>query len=178
MIWTKTEIPAVRFTVGVTLIFSSHRLTDINFIASENRFLRLILWKFMLHIRMFRLKTFPLPQVSSSKSRPDVNIDIVNFYNHPFILEIGFGKSSRWQLTHCLHRVDGFAGGLARVCPCVVFYSRTPLMISSLLLQQCSTCLARLTGKFCEIWDKWLYNCFFFSQVLLWGFVQNSTKHP
>ena len=53
-----------------------------------------------------------------------------------------------------------FAGRPTLAFPCDGFHSKTSLMGSSLLLQQCPACLVCLTRMVCVIWGRWLYSCF------------------
>ena len=54
-----------------------------------------------------------------------------------------------------------FARRTTLACPCDGFHRRTSLMSSSLLLQQCSACLVRLTRMVWEMVGRWPYSCFF-----------------
>ena len=53
------------------------------------------------------------------------------------------------------------AGRPAFARPCERVHRRTSLMSSSLLLQQCSTCLVRLTLIVFEMGGRWPYSCCF-----------------
>ena len=84
--------------------------------------------------------------------------------------------NSRAPSHICRELMCVFASSLILVCPCVVVHRSTLFMSLSLLLQKCPICLVHLTWMFCEMGDKWPYNCYFICTLL--GFVKNIMHHP
>ena len=58
-------------------------------------------------------------------------------------------------------RMYTLTGRPTQVRPCLGVHNTASLMSSSLLHQQCSACLVRLTWMVCEMRGKWLYSCCF-----------------
>ena len=80
---------------------------------------------------------------------------------YPSLLFIILGRSSmQYHVSAQSWSMYVFAGQPTLACPCAGFHRRTSLMISSLLLQQCPTCLVRLTRMVWVICGRWPYSCF------------------
>ena len=93
---------------------------------------------------------------------------------HSSLSFIALGRSSGqhpvsshscWMYVH--------AGRPAFARPCVGVHKSTSLMSSSLLLQQCSACLVRLTWIVFVIGGRWPYSC----GVLPPGLIQDCSQH-
>ena len=81
---------------------------------------------------------------------------------HTSLLSITSGRSSRLHpvsAQSCFMQV--LAGCPAFALPCEGVHQSTSLMSSSLLLQQCSICLVRLTWIFFVMGGKWPCSCCF-----------------
>ena len=81
---------------------------------------------------------------------------------HTSIMSIASGRSSRLHLVvaqSCCMSVR--AGRLAFARPCEGVHRSTSLMSSSLLLQQCPTCLVRLILIVFVMGGRWPYSCCF-----------------
>ena len=102
---------------------------------------------------------------------------------HPSLSSIAFGRSSRLHPVSaqncCMY---GRAGCPVFARPCEGVHMSTSLTSSSLLLQQCSPCLVRLTLMVFVTGGSWLYSCCFWgavprtSSVLLSAFSCNCRK--
>ena len=102
------------------------------------------------------------PVYITSSSCRATSMDILTLSRHPSLSSIASCRSSRLyyvSVQSCFMYV--LAGRPAFARPCEVVHLSTSPMNSSLLLQQCPTCLARLILIVFVMGGRWPYSCFF-----------------